>query len=329
MLELSPAVSRVVRWLAVTLFVGVAAAMAIRYYEALPQLSEAHWQGLLLIAAIHTVTLATQARSLQLGLRCCGREVPYASSFSLTISTSYANLFLPRSGLAAGAALLHRRFGIGLIEFGAVTLFNGLLFLFACSLGLLGVWWLNSPRTLPTWVVVAAMCVALGTGLATTFRLTPWLARLGFSESRTRQLNLASEQFRSGWSWFPLFGLQVAGFILRALRLTVAFWALDVTARVPGIYLASALGDISFVFSITPSALGFREAAIALGSTAMQCTVVAALSVALVDRLAFSAIVIILAQPLIFSWLGIHLSDQQRNKSVLPAQSSEVRTCPK
>jgi uncharacterized membrane protein YbhN (UPF0104 family) len=78
----------------------------------------------------------------------------------------------------------------------------------------------------------------------------------------------------------------------------MAFQAASVPVSWWGTLIASTASDLMFVVSITPGAIGLREAAIALLARKLGTTTDVALTVAIIDRLVFSMTICVLAQTL-------------------------------
>ena len=90
--------------------------------------------------------------------------------------------------------------------------------------------------------------------------------------------------------------LHLLGMVLRAVRLQVAFWSMDVSVSFLDVFVVSLLADLMFFVSFTPNGLGFRETAIVYGARVTGATVAEALAAAILDRLVTTATVIVAAQ---------------------------------
>ena len=84
--------------------------------------------------------------------------------------------------------------------------------------------------------------------------------------------------------------------VLYTLRLKLAFMAMDVEVSFLGVVVATMLGALAMLVSITPAGLGFREAAIAYSATMIGCSPSVAVAAAVLDRLVMTVCVVILAQ---------------------------------
>lgn len=311
------------------------------YAAELPRIWNASLIGVAAIAAIHTLTLWLNGQSVAVGLRAfqnqahTGRKIEVSKQgtdansltyFSLSVLSSYANLLLPRSGIATTAAFLKCQCGVRLTDFGAVTFFNGFLFLFCgSSLALaalhlqLGSDWFSEVWLFATLYVLLAASALTATFNWKRLKLDKLTGRLGsWLERPMHKLQHASTHLAQSRFAGQLFWIQLGMAGLRALRLGAACWALGVEFDALGVLLASALGDVVFVFAITPAALGFREFVIAFAATAMGVTPELALSIAIFDRLVFSGTVIVWAQAVIALAIGKPLEANRPSESLTP-----------
>ena len=275
------------------------------YFSELSRISEARLAGLLAIALIHVFTLWLQGCTLRCGLQPFGNHITGKQGFALSVMGSYANLLLPRSGIAATAAFLKQQCQTKLIDFSSIVLYNGGLFVLSSSLLACGVvaWdWSVSGVRPEFWLLCGLPALALISAAGVLIKWQVPAGYQGWGSAGLHKLCHASQQLSHSKNFWSLVGLNLLMTVSRAARLYAAFWALAVDVHPLGVLLASALGDLAFVFAVTPAALGFREAAITFSAGAMATTSSLALSVALFDRLVFSATVVILAQ-FIVTWV--------------------------
>ncbi len=277
------------------------------YFSELTRMRDARWTGVAAIALIHVLTLWLQGATLRLGLRPFDSHISPKQGMALSVMSSYANLLLPRSGLAATAAFLKQHCRTQLLDYSSIVLFNGGLFVCTSSLlalAMLAVQWLWTGQGPAAWVWVGLPILGLTSGLAVGVRWRHPQFRSGLGSQLLTRLCHATGQLSQPGNLWPLAGLHVLMTLLRAARLYAAFWALDIAVSPCGVLLASALGDLAFVFAFTPAALGFREAAITFAATALATTSSLALSVAIFDRIVFSSTVVVLAQIVIARMVG-------------------------
>ena len=258
--------------------------------------------GILTTYLLARLVSAEQTRA---ALRRFGHRVGLGESFLLMILVSYANLAIPRSGLGAPAIYLKRRHGIPYAEFGAVLFSLTLMMLVAVGavglLALLSLTWvygqeLDGPVAVVFGAVgllaTAGFLIRLPVPATTRGRVGTFLRRMMAASallSRSRSLAV-----------YILF-LEVLGVLIRAARLHLALLAIGAHANPVGVLVASLLGELTWLVSLTPSALGVREAAVSYGSRMMGITPALALSAAVLDRLIWSLGVVVIAQVAI--WL--------------------------
>ena len=83
---------------------------------------------------------------------------------------------------------------------------------------------------------------------------------------------------------------------VRALRVFVCFRAVGQPVPYSGALAASLLADLAFVFAVTPTGLGFREAAVVYAARVMGTTGDVAMAAAILDRLVGTAVNIVVGQ---------------------------------
>jgi uncharacterized membrane protein YbhN (UPF0104 family) len=83
---------------------------------------------------------------------------------------------------------------------------------------------------------------------------------------------------------------------LQALKLYVAFCAVNADVAFAGVLMATILSELALLISITPGAIGFREAAVAASAAWLGCSPETALAAAVLDRLVMTAAIVLLAQ---------------------------------
>jgi uncharacterized membrane protein YbhN (UPF0104 family) len=250
---------------------------------------------------------------MRLWLGAQGYEVSRARTFVLTFLISYTNLLVPRAGVATPMLSLRRSHGVDVLAYGAIVIASTAMMVIAvgfCGLAcqLLLVLSRGEPFDPAAGLLFAGAAAAAlgmfvvplpeagGLGSWLPARVEPWVLRLRegwtrLSSSRSLLLHIT--------------GLQIAGLLLRAARLWVAYWAVGAEVDFVGVMLSSLLADLAHALSITPAGLGFREWAIVYGATLTGVDPALGLSAALLDRLVWSIGVVVLGQT--FAWL--HLRD--------------------
>jgi uncharacterized membrane protein YbhN (UPF0104 family) len=296
------------------------------YFGEISRISEARLAGIVAIAFIHLFSLWIQGLTLKLGLAPFGNTITNRQGLALSVMGSYANLLVPRSGIATTATYLKRNCQTKLIDYSSVVLYNAALFVLCSSLvgSLLvtGTWATQGIQT-EWWLILSLVGLVAVSWLAVFSKWRPPFGYRGIgSQTLAKFCHAALQLVDSGNVW-TLAGLNFALTLLRAGRLYVAFWALSIEVNPLGVLLASALGDLVFIFAVTPAAIGFREAAITFAAGAMSTTAALALSAALFDRLVFSGTVIVLAQIIISLSLGSTTSKTSALRDSLTGTGAE------
>ncbi len=293
---------RYIRWVLAAIVLSGMLYLGRDYLGEWHRIRDANLAGVLGIATVHLLTLWLQGLTVKWGLDSFDRSISQKESFVLFVVASYANLFLPRSGVGATALYLKRSGKSNLIDYSSVVLMSSVLFVFTCS-GVaclsVGLDWLAQQTMPPIWLLCGLPALWLGSGLALTMRGVRFTHYRGPGSSLIQRLvNARTRMSASNSLWRMGLGHLVLVF-LRALRLYCAFWALQIEASFFAVLLTSLLGDLAFIFAVTPGALGFREAAIGVAAYRLGIPVSAAISVALLDRLVYSLTVVIAANGLL------------------------------
>ena len=244
---------------------------------------------------------------VRLGLGRLGHRIQHREAFMLAIVTSYTNLFVPRSGLGPPALYLKIRRHVALSHYAAVALASTFLNIMAVGvLGLIlqvqlhfagGVGFNFQVGLLFAGTFVAAICGLLAPSPALS--LMPLRIRERLEGPRAAWRELSRDRTSVAW----MLALQLASIFLRGLRLQVAFRAAGAEVDFVNVLIASLLADVAALVSLTPAALGFREAAIVYGSTLMGVPPPTALLAAALDRIVTSLGIAVLGQ--LFVWLGL------------------------
>jgi len=278
------------------------------YLDQLHRIVDANLAGICGIVIVHLLTLWLQGLTLKWGLDSFDQSISGKESFVLFIISSYANLLLPRSGVGTTALYLNRVRKSSLVDYSSVVVVNATLFVLACSAVaclVFGIDW-SAQQTMPAlWLVIGLPTMLLISFAALTINWNFLQRYRGPGHSLVHRLNHAMNRLSQS-DCRSIYRMGLAHFVLvfmRALRLYFAFWALGLDVSFFAVLLTSVLGDLAFVIAITPGALGFREAAVAIAATRLGIPVPLALSVAILDRLVFSSTVVVTAQLLIASGL--------------------------
>lgn len=280
------------------LLLGVLLALGYRHAGELDRLASADplaVAGMAMIALIVRVIFSELTRHTlaELGHRIAAFEI-----FGLTMLSAVPNLLVPRSGFGALGVALRARHGVPLAVSGSLLLpLTVIDLLVVAALGLAvqaSLIGFGRPHSEVIAAIFAAVLVAAGVALFLRVRvpfaparLAHFLASLGGAWTRLRR--------NRGFALRAV-GMLLAITLLRALRLQLAFSALDVSPQLPGLLLASLLGDVMFMLALTPGALGLREAAIVYCAQLMGVTPAASLAAAVLDRLVMTLVILVTAQ---------------------------------
>jgi uncharacterized membrane protein YbhN (UPF0104 family) len=234
-------------------------------------------------------------------LKALGHPISTYESFMVSMVNAYANLLLPRAGLGLPAVYMKMKHAIPIADFATVQLLP-MTVLQVTTIGMTGVACLGAMhfgQGRPVDWRLAGVFVAVA--LAS---LVPLILR--FNVPERWQNRPAAFLRRLGESWRRLGGsghvgstsvaLHAAVLLLRAARLQIAFWAIGQPVHYLPALASSLLADLAFFISITPSALGFREGAVLLGAGMLGTTKEICLAAVLLDRLVYSAVIIVVAQ---------------------------------
>jgi uncharacterized membrane protein YbhN (UPF0104 family) len=211
------------------------------------------------------------------------------------------NMLIPRGGTGLIAGYLKLRRGIPLSDFGAVQLLPLFIVPMMC-VGLAGLLaqalLIQVTGEAMNWPIAIIFAVALVGCLVVCLIPWPreWTSRFVIAQFVLR----VSSAFRAVNSDPRLLGYSIvialAAALLRAARLHLAFIAIGVRPNFLAVCIASLLSDLMVAISITPAALGFREAAIVYARQILRTTPDLALSAAVLDRLVVAGCNIAFAQ---------------------------------
>ena len=273
-------------------------AVGLRYAGELDRLLHADPFSLALLAALVLVVRWVAAEIMRDTLAQVGHPLRRGDIFGLSALSSVPALFFPRAGFGAFGLALRARHGVPFSASTSLVLPLSVLDLVVVGAGGLALqaWLALGPRSYEpalAAVFAATLGVAL-VALAATPRLPFAPARLArFLDALAgawRRLRQNRPYVLRALAWLTLIAA------LRVARLGVAYHAIGFSPRLDGLVLASLLGDLMFMLAITPGALGLREAAIVYGARAAGVAPEASLAAALLDRLAMTFVVLLLAQ---------------------------------
>lgn len=276
------------------------------HWGELRQLSSLPPGAFLGIVALYLVGRALSAEAMRLGLSSLGFPIARSICFMLTLLQSYTNLIIPRSGLAPPAVYLRAQYSV---PYASYLAFAVLMILLATGLmGALGFWagwWVTGlnqvPRAEMLWAFAGIVGVAVFAVAAPVrlFGVLPAWPRRHLLAAHTAWSSLAGRP----WVLIRLVGLQAAGILSRAVRMKVALEIAGVEIPFSQVMVVSICTDLSMLVSLTPAALGFREAGLLFGAAIIGIEPGAAMLAAVVDRLATTPTVIVAGQFVL--WRGV------------------------
>ncbi|MDG2049232.1 MAG: lysylphosphatidylglycerol synthase transmembrane domain-containing protein [Myxococcota bacterium] len=259
------------------------------------------------IIALYLVGRGLSAEAMRMGLSGLGFPLARSICFMLTLLQSYTNLIIPRSGLAPPAVYLRVQHGVPYTVYLAfavlmILLTTGLM----GGMGFLAGWMIDGePDSIPVskalWFF-AGLCGAAALAVAAPVRL------FGVLPEWPRRHLLAAHAAWSSLAGRPsmlirLMGLQAAGILLRGVRMKVALEIVGVQVSFGQVMVVSICTDLSMLVSLTPAALGFREAGVLFGAAMVGIEPGAAMLAAIIDRLATTPTVIVAGQLVL--WRGV------------------------
>jgi uncharacterized protein (TIRG00374 family) len=106
--------------------------------------------------------------------------------------------------------------------------------------------------------------------------------------------------------------------LVRALKMMICFRAVGAPVSYSGALAASLLADVAFIFSITPSGLGFREAAVVYSANAIGTTHDIAMAAAVLDRLIGTACNVLIGQVGVWQFIRPALKGAAAGAGVTP-----------
>jgi uncharacterized membrane protein YbhN (UPF0104 family) len=294
------------RTLVTAALLAVLFALGWRHAGELDRLASARPLSLLAMAACVIAVRALHSEIIRQTLAELGHRLARFEVFALTVLAAVPNMLVPRSGFGALGVALRARHGVPLASTGSLVLPLAVMDLIVVSAAGLGaqalLFGFADPRARWIAAVFAAVWLAAVAGLFVRVRVPFAPARL---QSFLARLGTAWTQLRgSGGFLLRATALLAAISALRALRLWLGFGALGVSPQPAGLLVASLLGDVMFLFALTPGALGLREAAIVYCAGLAGVTPAESLAAAVLDRLVMMGATLIAAQLCAWKLLG-------------------------
>ena len=296
----APAWLRHARTLATLLLLAALAALGVRHAGDLHRLLTAQPLYVAAMALSVVGVRLLHGEIVRRTLAELGHRLPGFEVFGLSVLAAVPNFFVPRSGFGTLALALRARHGVPIAVSSSLVLpLAALDFLFIAAAGLavqIGVVGLDHPHAPVIAATFGVVLLAAAAGLLVRVPM-----RLPFGPPRLRAF---LERFDAAWArlrgsrrFIVRAGSLLAGICaLRLLRLMLAFAALGFSPDLPGLVVASLLGDLMFLLALTPGGLGLREAAIVYCADLAGVSPDASLAAALLDRLVMMGSILLIAQ---------------------------------
>jgi uncharacterized membrane protein YbhN (UPF0104 family) len=291
------------RWIKLTIGILVVVALVVVGRNYLSDLKKIRHVSPWYAVAIGLLYLASRSvfgEILIVLLRRLGHAISRVEAFFAMSIMIYASLIFSQAGLGASAAYLNVKRKVPYSDFASVLFAMNALQLFVVGLtglAFLALHWMNGgPGASALMLALFAVPTAGGALLAfVRFPLRQqWQGKLA---SFIRRMNLSLDRIGLNPTTVALcILLQVATVFVRGIRLQVCYMALGVPVHFPGVMVASLLADLTGAISITPGALGIREAAIGYAGAASGIPPETAVAAALLDRVSWTAAIIVASQ---------------------------------
>ena len=272
-----------------------------RFYDELYRLRDAPPLLVALIFLLWPASRYPAADVMRVSLAALGHHVGRYEAFMLQMVQSYSNVVVPRSGIGVLGAYMKLRHGTPLADLGAVQVLPMTL-LQVFTIGVMGL--VSQAALLAPGGATPDRAMALCFTLVAVGSVAPLMVpvpanRLGHGKVASFFTRLAVAWQKLGRSR-GLLGRAVLTHVvmlfIRALKMMICFRAVGAPIPYSGALAASLLADVAFIFSITPSGLGFREAAVVYSANAIGTTHDIAMAAAVLDRIVGTACNVVIGQ---------------------------------
>jgi len=273
------------------LYLLILAAAGYWYYLNSPDfllISILDYRITLLLAPAIIVSLLLIGLSSQVVASHLGAHLGFTKWFSLALASTFVNHFLPlKAGMAIRAAYYKLHCNLPLAHFASLTILLYIVSIGANStIGLatcIGFYLNDEPSHPEVMLLFAGLLVA---SMVLLFAYTP---RLPMPTARLREI---AERVHQGAMLcrnkpsliFISLALSILLNLCSAVRMYIAFLAIGQDVGVLGCIFLGSIISVSGIISITPAALGIREAAIVLGSLMLGVSPDASLIAGVADR---------------------------------------------
>jgi uncharacterized membrane protein YbhN (UPF0104 family) len=274
------------------------------YFTKLNLLTEAHLEWTLATALFFLITRYSSAEVLRISLLEIGSQIKRHEGFLLNMVMGYTNLIFPKTGLSAPIIYLKVKHQVAYSQFAALLMPTIIIQLIVASLcgvitTIYAVYIQNAAWN-QQWILLCLFGGIAGGNILLVCCHLP----INDKKYQGRILRFLS-QFNKTWILLSqrfsfmihIAVLQLAITILRALRMEMAFFAVG-AADIPfsAVFAASLCAQFAMLISLTPGALGFREAAIGMVMFQFAENPEIAVAAAFLDRIVMTACMVLIGQ---------------------------------
>jgi uncharacterized membrane protein YbhN (UPF0104 family) len=253
---------------------------------------------IIVVVALDTLLLGALIWIYDATVKLCGRRLPLKETGLLTAYSTIANFFGPlQSGPGVRAAYLKTRHQVRLRDYALATfIYYGLYAFFSALFLLVG--------TRPWWqTVLALLLVASASALV------------------IRKVALRARTRGQDESHFHLHGTVLASLIIATfvqVSLQAIMYFIELRAIDPAVHFSQAVSytgaaNFSLFVSITPGAIGFREAFLVFSQNIHHISTATILSASLIDRAAYIVFLALLSLVVVGTHAKVRL--QLRSKA--------------
>jgi len=294
--------SKIIKFLIGLILLGLLVYVGRRHFGKVDMLLDVSPVWVLAMAVLYLFTRLLNGEVVRLTAQALGKNLKRSESFFLVMAMSYQNLIIPKSGLSAPAIYLKVNYDLKLSQFTSFLLPTTILQLACFGItGLAAQVYLAWCANIPMQPVLAGFFGLLFAG-NTILLFIRLRVPSGWRQNRIGRFILrlteAWEQLRNNHSLIVKFiAWQLVIILLRAARLQVAFWALASEVSFSAALIVSLLAQVALFISLTPGALGFREAAIAYGGYLLSVPSAISLAVGILDRAIMIGCIVAIGAP--------------------------------
>lgn len=251
--------------------------------ERLPRFGASTWAGILGITALGTLLSALSVQSL---LAVLGVGTGFLEMYWLHSAAYLMNLLPGRLGTVLRAHYLKKHHRLSYTRFGLFALYLSLLTsLMTALVGLVclvAVYGLDATAHRVSALLLGGSVLLTATLLFLPLPLPAWRGRVAGLVAR---LLAARGELLGRWRDLRSPALWVfVVYLLGVWRLGLIYEGLGLEARLEGLLLLGALGQLTLLVNLTPGGLGLRELLLGMGGTVLGVPMEAGLLAALIER---------------------------------------------